>query len=319
MMISVIICTYNGADSIRGCLNSLRELDYPLDEFEVIIVDDGSTDETPKIISEYPFRVIRHKENRMLAAARNSGIRGARGAIIVFTDDDCVVPPNWLKNLVGPLLINRKLGGVGGIDELPKYVKSAPRIIKEVSPYMSQFKGKNIISPGGYNCAYRKKVLEEVGLFDESLITCEDKDINYRILSKGYKFFFEPKAIVYHNPRLTIKKYYRQMYRYGIGSYQFHKKHGLIPPLWILLPFFCFVLTIFSVPLSLLNPYFIGVLVVSLAIPILVSCYWALIRTNKRNFPLALIILIIQYTSYMSGFTRGLLYKTDTDYLRRIK
>src|SRR5213079_2603559 len=83
--ISVVVCTYNGASTIRDTLEALRDLDYP--SFEVIVVNDGSTDETPQIASNYPYRII-NEENQGLSRARNTGIAAATGEIVAFIDDD---------------------------------------------------------------------------------------------------------------------------------------------------------------------------------------------------------------------------------------
>src|SRR5207247_3830534 len=94
--ISVVVCTYNGASTIRDTLEALRDLDYPA--FEVIVVNDGSTDETGQIASTYPYRVI-NEENQGLSRARNTGIAAATGEMVAFIDDDAYPDPHWLRFL----------------------------------------------------------------------------------------------------------------------------------------------------------------------------------------------------------------------------
>src|SRR5204862_414223 len=94
--ISVVVCTYNGASTIRDTLEALRDLDYPA--FEVIVVNDGSTDETARIVSTYPYRNI-SEENQGLSRARNTGIAAATGEIVAFMDDDAYPDPHWLRFL----------------------------------------------------------------------------------------------------------------------------------------------------------------------------------------------------------------------------
>src|SRR5207249_10244006 len=94
--ISVVVCTYNGGRVIRDCLEGLRKLDYP--DFEVIVVNDGSTDNTEAVLGEYDFRVIT-TENRGLGNARNTGMEAATGEIVAYLDDDAFPDPHWLTYL----------------------------------------------------------------------------------------------------------------------------------------------------------------------------------------------------------------------------
>ncbi|TMD18575.1 MAG: glycosyltransferase, partial [Chloroflexi bacterium] len=99
--VSVVVCTYNGARTIRDCLDALEQLDYP--DFEVIVVDDGSSDATAAIAREYDCRLIQ-TENRGLGSARNTGLREATGEIVAYIDDDAYPDPHWLKYLTSTFL-----------------------------------------------------------------------------------------------------------------------------------------------------------------------------------------------------------------------
>jgi len=94
--ISVVVCTYNGARTIRDCLEGLERVAYP--DYEVIVVDDGSTDATAAIARQYDCRLIR-TENRGLASARNTGLDAATGEIVAYIDDDAYPDPHWLTYL----------------------------------------------------------------------------------------------------------------------------------------------------------------------------------------------------------------------------
>ncbi|HJZ59180.1 MAG TPA: glycosyltransferase, partial [Gemmataceae bacterium] len=98
---SVVVCTYNGGRTLDQCLRSLRELDYP--DYEVIVVDDGSTDDTPEILRRFPEVRAIHQPNRGLSAARNVGLYAATGEVIAYTDSDCFADPDWLTHLVDQL------------------------------------------------------------------------------------------------------------------------------------------------------------------------------------------------------------------------
>jgi len=100
--VSVVICSYNGSKTLDGCLRSLQKLNYP--DYEVILVNDGSTDSVPEIAARYPFIRYHAQPNRGLSVARNTGMELAEGEIIAYTDDDCFAEEDWLYFLVAKLL-----------------------------------------------------------------------------------------------------------------------------------------------------------------------------------------------------------------------
>jgi hypothetical protein len=109
--VSVIVCSYNGAKTLAACLESLGKIDYPA--YEVILVDDGSTDDTPEIAARFPnVRYIR-QENHGLSHARNTGAAAAKGEVFAYTDSDCMADVDWLYYLIGTL-VSGNYGGVGG-------------------------------------------------------------------------------------------------------------------------------------------------------------------------------------------------------------
>src|SRR5207253_10093847 len=113
--ISVVVCSYNGARTIRSCLEGLLELEYP--DYEVIVVNDGSTDATASIAGEYGYQVIT-TENRGLSSARNTGLRAATGEIVAYIDDDARPDPHWLTYLAATFL-STDHAGVGGPNIAP--------------------------------------------------------------------------------------------------------------------------------------------------------------------------------------------------------
>src|SRR6185295_1715593 len=96
--VSVVVCSYNGAATLEQCLRSLHALRYP--DYEVIVVDDGSSDNTPEILEQFPTVHVVRQANRGLSSARNAGWHRATGAIVAYTDSDCFVDPDWLTHLV---------------------------------------------------------------------------------------------------------------------------------------------------------------------------------------------------------------------------
>src|SRR5205085_9321810 len=96
--VSVVVCSYNGGATMEQCLQSLAGLDYP--DYEVIVVDDGSTDDSRAILARFPMVRAIHQSNHGLSAARNVGLRAATGTIVAYTDSDCFADSNWLTHLV---------------------------------------------------------------------------------------------------------------------------------------------------------------------------------------------------------------------------
>ncbi|PYM04307.1 MAG: glycosyl transferase, partial [Verrucomicrobia bacterium] len=109
--VSVIVCSYNAGATLRPCLESLGKIDYP--KFEIVLVDDGSTDNTAQIAAGFPNVRYVHQPNRGLSVARNTGAAAARGEVLAYTDADCMADVDWLYYLIGTLT-NADFAGVGG-------------------------------------------------------------------------------------------------------------------------------------------------------------------------------------------------------------
>lgn len=212
--ISVVVCSYNGAATIRDTMEGLMALDYP--DYEVIVVNDGSTDRTPAIVSEYPFQLI-NTENRGLSNARNTGLHAATGEIVAYIDDDAYPDPHWLQYLAGAYR-EHNFGGLGGPNLAPaddgpiaECVANAPG--GPVHVLMSDCLAEHI---PGCNMTFRRDVLLEVGGFDPIYRAAgDDVDVCWRVLDKGYQIGFHPSAFVWHHRRNSVKAYWKQQKGYG--------------------------------------------------------------------------------------------------------
>ena len=230
--VSIIIPTKNNGNIIARCLDSIRELDYPEDKIEIVIVDGHSTDNTVEIAKRYGYRIV-YEEVGTRAGACNIGVRKANGECIVFTDADCVVPKDWLKNLLKHFN-SEKIACVGGPNITPEddteFAKCVGVILSFLSKPGSRY-GLNVdkvietFHNPGCNVAYRKDMIEEAGWFNERLIACEDEELDYRIIEKGYRILYTPNAKVYHYRRSTWRKFYKQAYRYAVCRMQVIKLH----------------------------------------------------------------------------------------------
>ncbi|MEJ7843375.1 MAG: glycosyltransferase, partial [Rubrobacter sp.] len=212
--ISVVVCSYNGGRTIRDCLEGLLELDYP--DYEVIVVDDGSTDATAEIAGEYDLRLIR-TENRGLSNARNTGLEAATGEIVAYLDDDARPDPHWLAYLAADFL-STDHAGIGGPNVAPPEdgtiaacVANAPG--GPVHVLLSDREAEHI---PGCNMAFRKTHLQAIGGFDPQFrVAGDDADICWRLHREGQTLGFSPAALVWHHRRASVGAYLKQQRGYG--------------------------------------------------------------------------------------------------------
>lgn len=221
--VSVVVCTYNGSRTFRETMERVRELDYP--DYEVIVVNDGSTDNTSEIAEEFDVVLITTPNNG-LGHARNVGWKAASGEIIAFIDDDAYPDPHWLKFLASTFLSTPFIG-VGGPNLLPpgedpvaQCVANAPG--GPVHVLVSDREAEHI---PGCNMAFRRAALEAVGGFDPRFrIAGDDVDICWSLLRYGGKIGFHPSATVWHHRRPSVRKYWRQQQGYGEAEAHLERK-----------------------------------------------------------------------------------------------
>ncbi|MBI5740229.1 MAG: glycosyltransferase [Nitrospirae bacterium] len=226
-MYSVIVPAYNAQKTINACLHSLVNQSIPGDMYEVIVVDDGSTDETPDIIGRSPVKCIR-QTNRGPAAARNRGAQEAQGEIILFTDADCVPQKDWLEEMVKPLK-NTGVAAVKGAYRTGQRSLTARFAQVEFEERFEMLKrAVSIDMVDTYSAAFRKSVFLSLGGFDPSFPVAnnEDTDLSYRLSLEGHKMVFNPDAIVYHlNHPDSIKRYARLKFWRGYWRMVVYKRY----------------------------------------------------------------------------------------------
>jgi GT2 family glycosyltransferase len=224
--VSVVVASYNGARTLKLCLDSLRRLNYP--DYEVILVDDGSTDSTPEIAKGYPeVRCIRHEKNFGLSVARNTGIGAAKGEIVAFTDSDCRADEDWLYYLVGTLA-GSEFVGVGGPNLLPPEDSgvAAAVMVSPGGPAHVMLTDRVAEHIPGCNMAFYKRALNEIGDFDAIFMRAgDDVDVCWRLQQAGCKIGFSPSAFVWHYRRSTIAAYLKQQEGYGEAEALLVRKH----------------------------------------------------------------------------------------------
>ena len=213
--LSIIVCIYNGERILKQALNSLVNQNYPKEKYEIILINDGSKDESEKIclnfikenMNEYP--VIRYvsQENKGLSMARNLGIALSKGEIVAFIDQDAVADNNWIKNLAYEFDVDQDLMVIGGKTEILNNQCWFANFI-----FITHYKTyNNQIAIVGTNMAYKKVIFKKVGGFYKAFKHLGDESVFLRknIFNK-YKVKQTKKAIVYHEWTSTLKKWLKE-------------------------------------------------------------------------------------------------------------
>ncbi len=223
---SVIVPAFNAEKTIRQCVKALEAQIFSK-EFEIIVVDDGSSDKTSEIAKSFSKVRLLQQKNAGPALARNNGAKKARGEIIIFTDSDCEPKKNWLEEMLKPFS-NKGVAGVQGTYKCRQKELVARLIQLEIeSSYARMAKQKFIDFIGSYSAAYRKSVFEKLGGFDTSfpIASGEDTDFSFRVHEAGYKMVFRPEANVYHTHPTSLRKYFKIKFFRAFWRTKVYKSH----------------------------------------------------------------------------------------------
>ena len=223
--VSVIVCSYNGGQTLEACLCSLKKIDYP--DYEVVVVDDGSTDHTKEILSHHPWVNAIYQTNHGLSVARNVGAAAATGEILAYTDSDCMADPDWLYYLVGTLL-SGNYAGVGGPNISPPAQNWHQACVAAAPGGPSHVLLTDVVAEHipGCNMAFYRWAFEKVGGFDpEYRKAGDDVDFCWRLQQEGEVIAFSPSAIVWHYRRFTLKAFRKQQEGYGEAESLLRFKH----------------------------------------------------------------------------------------------
>ena len=217
--VSVVVPVYNGAHTVAACVESLLEQTYPKGRYEVIIVENGSTDATSDVVARYPVRLL-HSPVRGPAAARNLGYCQSQADIVAFTDADCIAHPRWLLELTRLYVDDPEVVGVGGAilayahderTEVERFLDEHPPLINWVSS-ADQYLPHLLTA----NASYRRALLHRIGGFNPYHLAADDVDLSWRLqVELGVKLAYAPKAVVYHHHRATWEGLARMYRRTG--------------------------------------------------------------------------------------------------------
>ena len=225
---SIIIPTYNRPKKLADCLEFLLHLDYPRDRFEVIVIDDGSdiplNPTVVRFLEKLAVTLIR-QPNAGPAAARNTGVKRAKGEFLAFIDDDCAPSPDWLKKLAHRFakIPDHAIGGrtLNALFE-NLYSTASQNLIDASYAYYnpipnqaSFFASNNLTVPAAH--------FHSIGGFDITFKTSEDRDFCDRWRHHGFQMTYTPEILIYHSHPLNFRAFWRQHFNYGRGAYRYHQ------------------------------------------------------------------------------------------------
>lgn len=231
-LISVIVPVYNGKDVIAGCIESLLDMDYPKDRYEIIIVDNNSVDETAAIIRKYSVKYL-FEAQKGPSAARNAGAKAASGDILAFTDADVIVDRNWLIEIEKAFNLNQDIAGVvgkrSGINK--NFWAECSQKSDEIHEANMEKQGNDLKEADTRNFSIRRDVFEKLKGFNTSIINAEDFELALRLYHQGHRLKFVRSVDIRHiNPidPFNIVNARREQsfnsYKFAMGYDEEHRK-----------------------------------------------------------------------------------------------
>jgi len=322
--VSVIIPTKNSEKTLGECLKSLRNQTYPKNKYEIIIIDDHSTDKTVSIAKKYKTKII--TSHGPPGRQRNKGISKANGKIIGLIDSDCIAKKNWISEGV-KYFISDEIAVVGGPNLTPKndpfisqcvgYVSSSKIGTGSMSAryvrrgfYARETDETSLIS---CNMFALRKVLKKVGGFSETLFPNEENELMFRIKRDGYKLIYVPSLLVWHHRRNSVKKFFKQNLIYGKTRIQFIKKHPQALKLIHLFPSI-FVLSLILGPIlifvfPIIKLTYVSVIILYFILIFFPGFFKAIKIKNIKLLVIMPTLFFLLHTAYGIGFLWGILKK----------
>jgi glycosyltransferase involved in cell wall biosynthesis len=224
--LSVIVPAHNAAQTIDICLDALQRQSLPRTAYEVLVVDDGSTDTTASRVAACPDVRLILQPHTGAAAARNLGAAHARGQILLFTDADCVPKPDWIVRMVAPFQDPEIVGAKGAYTPLPGPLVYRFVQLEYEDKYAHMARARHIDFIDTYAAAYRRDVFLANGGFDRNFPVDEDQEFSFRLAEQGYKMVFAPSAQVGHlGHAASVNAYARKKYKIGFWKVFVHIQH----------------------------------------------------------------------------------------------
>ncbi|PSN14668.1 glycosyl transferase family 2 [filamentous cyanobacterium CCT1] len=236
--VSVIIPVFNDSERLQVCLSALEQQTYPSDRYEVLVVDNGSTEDIESAVANFPHARFIHEPQPGSYAARNHGTTLAKGDILAFIDSDCTPAPDWLEKGVAKLIGLPKGGLVAGRVELyyqnPKH-PTAVELFDSITFLQQQKYIEQDHFGATANLFTYKSVIESVGPFNTNLKSGGDAEWGNRVYNQGYTVAYADDSWVAHPARRSWQEIYKKVVRITGGGHDLHSQQPMYSPLrsWI--------------------------------------------------------------------------------------
>ncbi len=317
---SVIVPAYQARDVLLRCLTALQQQTIDPSRYEIIVVDDGSTDDTARLAEKaikIPHARIVRATHGGPAHARNLGARAAQGEILLFTDADCEPAPDWLERLAAALA-PAEISGAKGAYRTRQIGLTARFVQQEYQDkYDRLLKQPQIDFIDTYSAAYRRAIFLEYGGFDVSFPTAsvEDQEFSFRLAEQGQRLIFVPDAVVYHQHDTTLRDYARRKYSIGYWKARVVKRHpgkavrDSHTPQTLKVQMALLAVALMTSLAALFNPLGLSI-AIGLWAALFITMLPLLIKVARRDAPVLWItpfLIIVRAFSLGLGLTIGLL------------
>ncbi len=304
MKISVLISTYNEERNIEACLKSLKNQTYK--NFEIVIVDAHSKDNTVKIAKKYTDKIIL-VEKTLIALQKNKGVNACKGDYVVLSDADCTHPKDWIEKIVKFLGKHPDISVYGGVDvgkkTDPLFERAVFAFDKNDETITDSIKAAWRLR--GCNIIYKRKDFLSVGGYDAELSGSEEPELHTRMAKKGFKLYFDKNLVVYHRRRPDLFALFKQMFRNGISSGKIFKKRKDMFLLSDLIGICYFFMTILLAVSLFINSKIALIIFVIWILPNLLYSTKAAFNSKMLHFELFIPILFTKVFAYGFGIVWG--------------
>lgn len=325
--LSVVVCSYNGAERLTPCLEALARQRVPVD---VLIVDDGSTDGTAALAQSFGFPVIRHEHNRGVSVARNTGLSNATTSLVAFCDDDCTPPDDWTEELLAAWSDQPDatvLGGLVTVDNPVSFTQKFleyrnPLVPAEIAlahqpsfwyrfarqfrpPRLASISAVPVYSVVGANMSMNRARALEVGGFDENLVFGEGEELSLCTVVRerfgDSSVVVDPRVVLAHRFDPLMRKTWRRSLAYGRGAGERWRKNGGWPSLPVVGP-------MALVGAAVIAPFFWPIALIFALVTLSIPCaFWFAHNKSRRHVAILAFPLVALADDLVTlfGFARG--------------